>query len=99
MIGMTTREEKQAEVEANYKAFRAILPELMKTHAGKFALLRKGVVVEFLDTPRDALVHGMRTYPDGLFSVQEVTERVIDLGWFSSLPHAAADAHLTGVLS
>jgi hypothetical protein len=74
---------KTAEVKTNFDAFQAKLPELLKTHAGKFAVLRHGETVEFFDTLSDAARFGVRMFPDDMFSVQEVTERRIELGFFS----------------
>jgi hypothetical protein len=61
------------QVENNWKAFEAQLPALLKTHPGKFALMRDGKIVEFYDTIGDAFISGERTFPeDKLFSIQEV---------------------------
>ena len=73
----------QEEVDQNYQAFKARLAELVQSHPGKFALMRHGAIVEFFDTPRDAHVAGRTLFPDELFSVQEVTEAPVDLGYFS----------------
>lgn len=78
--------EKQAEIDKNYEAFRKILPELMQSHVGQFVVMRHEEPVAFFDTTRDAMVYAVKTYEDGLFSVQEVTQKSVDLGWFS---HAA----------
>ena len=78
-----TRESVQEAVDKNYNAFITQLPELLKTHPGQFALLRHTEIVEFFDSAREAGLHGERTFDDGLFSVQEVTEETVDLGWFS----------------
>lgn len=83
---MTETAARDQEIEQNYTAFSKKLPELLETHAGKFALLRSGDIVEFFDTARDAYVYGQREFEDGLFSVQEVNDKVIDLGWFSHAP-------------
>jgi hypothetical protein len=71
------------QVETNYKTFRQKLPDLLKTHAGKFALMRDGTVVEFFDTARDAYAAGQQLFKDNLFSIQEVIEIPVDLGFFS----------------
>ena len=80
---------KDIEVRKNYDAFRKLLPGLLETHPGKFALLRDEKVVEFFDTARDALVFAQSQYADGLFSVQEVNDSVVDLGWYSHAPSYA----------
>ncbi|MGQ0664210.1 MAG: hypothetical protein ACT4P2_11625 [Pseudomonadota bacterium] len=71
----------------NYAAFKQLLPELMKSHRGKFVLLRDEKPVEFFNTARDAMVFGRRLYSDGNYSVQEIAERLVDLGFFSHAVH------------
>jgi hypothetical protein len=81
---------KTAEVAANFAVFQKQLPELLKTHAGKFAVMRHGHIIEYFDTLTDAARFGARMFSDDMFSVQEVTERKIDLGFFSvALDHAS----------
>ncbi len=82
----TSISEKQAEIDNNYEAFRKILPELMRSYVGKFVVMRHQQPVQFFDTTRDAMIYAVKTYEDGLFSVQEITQKPVDLGWFS---HAA----------
>jgi hypothetical protein len=74
-------------IDRNYESFKAQLPSLLKTHAGKFAVLRHGKIDQFFDTLRDAAVYGLSVYGDGAFSVQEVTDRSADLGFFSHAVH------------
>lgn len=72
------------QVENNYKAFQVQLPSLLSSHRGKFALMRDGQIIEFFDTARDAYVAGQKMFSkDRLFSVQEVIDTPIDLGFFS----------------
>jgi hypothetical protein len=80
MVQTDTRKEAIAK---NYEAFRKELPELMKTHAGKFAVLRHEKIAQFFDTAADAVIFAQASYPDGLYSVQAVSESVVDLGFFS----------------
>ncbi len=81
------REARQAEVDRNYAVFREMLPDLLADHAGRFALLRHGEVVEYFDSVRDAAVVAFKAYADGLFSVQRVSENAADLGYFSHAVH------------
>lgn len=77
-------ESIRQQVDANYKAFEQKLPGLLASHRGKFALMRNGEIIEFFDTARDAFVVGRKLYEeDYLFSVQEVIETPVDLGYFS----------------
>lgn len=74
----------QEQIELNYKAFRDRLSTLLPSHSGKFALMRDGEIVEFFDTARDAYLAGRKLFPsDLLFSVQEVADAPVDLGFFS----------------
>ena len=80
---MATAEQIQEQIDRNYTAFTALLPDLMKTNAGKWALLRDATLEGVFDTARDARLAGEKLYADGLFSVQQVRNRAVDLGWFS----------------
>ena len=82
-----TREDRQRIVDENYEAFKELLPDLIKTQAGKFALMHDRAVVETFDTARDAMIYGENAFSDGLFSIQEVTGAVVDLGYFSHAMH------------
>lgn len=73
----------KAEISANYKRFQDILPQLLPESHGKYCLLRHGEVVDVFDTAKDAHLAGNRLYDDGLFSIQEVTDAAINLGFYS----------------
>ena len=60
-----------------------MLPELLKSDARRFALMREGKVVTCFDTSRDAIEAGRQLFQDRPFSIQEITDRSIDLGYFS----------------
>ncbi len=79
-----SKDQKQRQVDLNYEAFEKKLPDLIMAYRGKFALMRDGEIVEFFDTARDAVLAGQKLFEkDGLFSVQEIIETPIDLGFFS----------------
>ena len=86
---MPVEDSKQQEVSQNYEAFQKMLPELLESESyrGKFALMRKGEIIEYFDSMRDAAMYGQKEFDDGLFSVQEVTDRVVDLGFHSYALH------------
>lgn len=86
-VAMGDKTAIQEEVDQNYEAFKKILPELAKAHMGKYALMRRKEFVQVFDSPRDAIVFAEAQYPDGLFSVQQVTSQVADLGYFSHAVH------------
>lgn len=77
-------EPTKEEIERNYIAFQAKLPELIKTHAGKFALMRAGEIIAFFDTAADAYIAATKLLKeDESFSVQEVVQVPVNLGYFS----------------
>lgn len=78
--------EQQDEVERNYAAFMRQLPEILDSYAGKFALMHQARIVEFFDSPGDAWLVGVRLYGDR-FSVQEVVDAPVDLGFYSHAVH------------
>ncbi len=80
---MVSQQAAQAEVDRNYEAFKALLPSLIGDQANKWALLHDGALTAVFDTVRDAHLAGVKLYPDSSFSVQEITNRPVDLGWFS----------------
>ena len=73
----------QAEVDRNFAAFNKLLPELLKSHPGKLALMHDGNVVDFFDTLSDAVRFGVVKFGDHNFSVQEVTRQTVNLGFHS----------------
>lgn len=79
----THYKERQKAVDSNYEAFCELLPELLDTHRDQFALLRNGEIIGFFKSVREAIQHGQSNFDDGLYSVQEVTDTAVDLGWFS----------------
>ncbi len=78
-----SKEKIQQEVDQNYEAFQKVLPGLMRQSPGKWALLHNKEVEAVFDTAMDACTAGEKLYPDKLFSVQEISEQIVDLGWYS----------------
>ena len=74
---------QKLEVDRNYDRFTRILNDLLREHRDQLALMRDGEVVGFYSTPRDALKAATTKFPDGLYSIQEVTDEPIDLGFWS----------------
>ena len=78
-----TKHTQQEEVDQNYEAFKEMLSELMESDAGRFALLHNRELVACFDTNHDASQAG-RKFPEGKpFSVQKITRKPVDLGYFS----------------
>ena len=75
------RERQQREVDQNYEAFRKMLPYLLKQHPRKYALMRDKKVIGVFETSNDSYEAARLLYEDGIFSVQKIDDRPIDLGW------------------
>ena len=81
------RQLNQAEVDDNLEYFREKLPELLQSERGRFALIRHREIIGVFDTLIDAVTAGKKLYSDRIFSIQEVTDAAIDLGFFSHAMH------------
>lgn len=79
---------QKLEVDRNYDAFMRTLSTILSGHRGQYALMRHGQIIEFFERPGPANVAGSERFADGVFSIQEVTDEPIDLGFWS---HVAAD--------
>jgi hypothetical protein len=84
---MNASKTKQEEVDRNFEFFQQELPRLLQERMGKFALIRDCKITGFYDTAQDAHTAGSQLYEDGLFSVQQVTESIVDLGFYSHAVH------------
>ena len=76
-------DDNRGEVERNYRAFQAELPELLRKAPGRFALLHDEEVVSIHDRLQDAWKEGVGKFPDRRFSVQEITNQIADQGCYS----------------
>ena len=79
----TPVETQQQEVDRNYEAFETMLPDLLESNPGRTALMRDGKLIACFDTDRDAIEAGRTFFEDRRFSIQEITQRRVDLGYFS----------------
>ena len=50
---MLDRMLRQDQVDQNYESFKRLMPELLRDHAGKYAVIREGIVIKFFDTNAD----------------------------------------------
>jgi hypothetical protein len=80
-------ERQRQEVDRNYDAFMRVLGSILQEHRDQLALMRDGNIVGYFGTPRDALGAASELFPDGIFSIQEVTDEPIDLGFWSHVGH------------
>ncbi len=74
---------QQHEVDRNYDFFQRNLSRMLFEHGGQYALLRSCEVVDYFAQPGSACDEGVRRFPDGIFSIQEVTDEPIHLGFWS----------------
>jgi hypothetical protein len=84
---MMDQARQRREVDRNYDVFVRLLGSLLPEHEDELALMRDGEIVGFYSTPREALEAATAKFSDGIFSIQEVTDEPIDLGFWS---HVAA---------
>ncbi len=71
------------EVDRNYDAFVARLPDILSEHRGEYALLHDANIVTYFADGVAAMIEGARTYGEGRYSVQEVTNECDSLGFYS----------------
>ena len=76
-------ERQRQEVDRNYDVFMRQLASLLAEHRDEYALMRDGQIIGFFRKPGEANRVGVERFPDGIFSIQEVTDEPIDLGFFS----------------
>lgn len=74
---------KRDAIARNYEAFEKMLPDLLKTAKGRFALLRDCELIGLFESASAAHFAGEQRFDDNLFSVQKVEEGAINLGFFS----------------
>jgi hypothetical protein len=76
------------EIDRNLFAFLPRIPRLMIDHAGEYALLRHQEVVSIHKRLRDALEEASSKFKDGIYSVQQITDKPVELGFFSYADHS-----------
>jgi hypothetical protein len=76
-------ETHDREVDANFDVFMDALDALLPEHLGEFALLKSREIVGFFESPGAAYRHALKAYGPLGFSIQEVTQEPIDLGFYS----------------
>jgi hypothetical protein len=81
---------RQEEIDRNFEEFQRQLPVLLEKYRGKYALMRNQEIKGYYDTAVDANLTGEQMFPDKLFSVQQVIDTAVDLGFFSHAMHMGA---------
>ena len=80
------RDNRRAADKRNLAAVIEILPELLRTHAGSFVLVRDGQIVQYFSAGLEAIACGQESFEDRMFSVIELHKRLANL----APPEAAA---------
>jgi hypothetical protein len=80
---MSTATAQQTELENNYREFEKLLPTFLPQEHGKFVLMRRGQKVNVFDSAKDAVIFAEAQFKDGIYSVQQITIKTVDLGYFS----------------
>lgn len=80
-------ERQRQEVDRNFDAFTRMLGSILHEHRDQLALMRDRRIVGYYGTPCEALKAASELFPDGIFSIQEVTDEPIDLGFWSHVGH------------
>jgi hypothetical protein len=73
----------QEEVDRNYEAFQKELPILITKYRGQYALMKDQKIINFFSTAEDARAAAVAFIPDHMFSIQQVIDAPIDLGYFN----------------
>lgn len=77
-------ENLEHEIQRNLFAFLPKLKALLPEHEGSFAVLHNEEIVGIYEKLSEALRDAQRRFEDGLFSIQRVTDKPVELGMFSS---------------
>ncbi len=79
------RKKQQAEVDKNFSIFREKIKKgsIENSLFGKFALMKNGAIIDYFNTWEDAHKAGSIAYKDKLFSIQEVSDEIVNLGYYS----------------
>ena len=73
--------EAEREVDANYESFLNMLPRLMETNFGEWAVLRNRELVDTYPNLGEAYDSALDQHPDHRFSIEEIREQEsLDLG-------------------
>jgi hypothetical protein len=83
---------KQEEIDRNLAFFLEQLPKILTDYGGKFALIRHKKIVGYYDTALDAVSSATQLYPDGMYSVQQVTNVAVNLGIYQRWDFGRCDS-------
>ena len=73
----------QAEIDTNFDNFQRVVGSYLPERKGQWALMRHGNVVSIHPDAGSAEGTGIEQFKDDIFSIQQITDEVVDLGFFS----------------
>lgn len=76
-------DQLQTEVDRNYDWFQRNLKGFLVDHDREYAVLRNQSVLGFYESPGEALRTALNRFPDRIFSIQQVVDEPLDLGFLS----------------
>lgn len=71
------------EIDRNLIAFQSVMAHHLETNRGDFAVIRNQSVVHIYESFKEAISQAHSRFEDGIFSIQEITDQPVDLGFFS----------------
>jgi hypothetical protein len=74
---------QQEEVDKNWEAFQATLPSIIGQYRDKYALMKNQEILGYYSSPQDAKSAADSFIPDGVYSIQQVTEIAANMGFFN----------------
>ena len=75
-------EKRKKEIESNFTYFKKVLPEIIKEHRGKYALLKNKKILGYFSTIDD-VDEASKLISDHIFSIQKVEIEAKNLGYYS----------------
>lgn len=69
----------QQQVNDNFIAFNKLLPTILNDKRNQYALMKNCKIIEYFSTFKDADKAGRLLYPDRMYSIQKVTDEVINI--------------------
>jgi ABC-type uncharacterized transport system permease subunit len=70
-------EQMRQAINMNMEAFKTLLPGLLETDKGRFALIRNGALVRTFETMAEGAQYANKTYADGLYINVKVAEGTV----------------------
>lgn len=73
----------EKEIDNNFDYFTRNVGNFISEHRNEYALLRKSKIIDFFPSVEEAEKKAHHLFSDGIFSIQQVCEGPVDLGFFT----------------